>query len=194
MQKRSRGLTLVELLIGIALLLVGGSALLLGMNTSMVHADFLTQMQIVLNAAQGRLEELSATSFDTLWTDARFGQARPAVAGALPALPIGLCRGVGEDANCDGVLNAGEDLNGNNRLDEPVPGARLSVQIRSADARNPANPALLDLYVSGCWASRGRAIGEDRNCNGRLDVGEDANGNTLMDGPVALTTRIGRAE
>ena len=194
MQRQASGLTLVELLLGAALLLMGGGALLLGMNTSMVHTDYLTQMQIVLNAAQGRLEELTATPFDTLWADPRFAQARPAVAAALPALPIGLCRGVGEDVNCDGVLNAGEDLNGNNRLDEPVPGARLSVQIRSADARNPANPALLDIYVSGCWASRGRAIGEDRNCNGRLDAGEDANNNTLMDGPVALVTRIGRAE
>ncbi len=176
----------MELLIGVALLLIGGGALLLGMNTAMIHTDYLTQLQVMANAAQGRLEELAAAPFDTLWTGAEYAQARQP--------NTGLCMGLNEDRNCNNQLDAGEDLNGNNRLDEPIAGARLSVQVRSADVRNPANPALLDLYVSACWASRRRAIGEDRNCNGRLDPGEDANTNTLMDGPVVLVTRVGRPE
>lgn len=181
-----KGLTLVELLIGAALVTVGGGALLLGMNTTMGHTDYLTQLQIVVNAAQGRLEELTALPIDTLWTESFYAKAR--------SPNTGLCMGLNEDRNCDGILNGGEDLNANGALDEPLPGARLSVMIRNADIRTPTNPTLLDLYVTACWQSRGRRIGEDQNCNGALDPGEDVNGDTLVDSPVALATRVSERE
>ena len=184
---RTRGLTLVEVVIGTALLTVGGGALLLGMNMAMMHTDYLIQMQVAMNAAQGELEQLGSASFDTLANvNGEFAQAWA---------PSGQCRGMGEDKNCNGQLDTGEDRNGNALLDEPLLGGRLSLQIRNADVRNPNSPAMLDLIVSACWKSRGRQIGEDRNCNGVLNttpVKEDINNNGLLDSPVMLSTRIAR--
>jgi len=190
MRAAAKGLTLVELLIGAALLTAGGGALLLGMNTAMTHTDYLAQYQVAMNAAQGQLEQLVAAPFDSLWNGLEYQAARNDT-----AWPRGQCVGMGEDRNCNGRLDAGEDLDGDNVLDEPLPGGRLSIMIRAADPRNPANPSLLDLYVAGCWQVRGRRIGEDQNCNGRLEFAEDSNPrNQLMDSPVALNTRIGRRE
>ncbi|MDD4954470.1 MAG: prepilin-type N-terminal cleavage/methylation domain-containing protein [Candidatus Omnitrophica bacterium] len=52
------------------------------------------------------------------------------------------------------------------------------------------NPELLQITISACFRHRGRVIGEDSNLNGNLDVGEDVNGNGIIDSPVELTTRI----
>ena len=51
-------------------------AYLLGMQQGMIHTDYLSQYQIALHAAQGRLEQLAATDFDTLWTGAAFAAAQ----------------------------------------------------------------------------------------------------------------------
>jgi len=49
---------------------------------------------------------------------------------------------------------------------------------------------LLQATVSVCWRQKNRVIGEDKNLNGALDAGEDANGNKIIDSPVELTTLI----
>lgn len=185
MSRTHSGMTLVEVLIGTALLTGAGGALLLSMNMGIAHGDYLAQLQVATNAAQGQLERLTASEFDTLRTGVAFQAARTAA---------GQCMGIGEDTNCNSLLDAGEDVNGNGALDEPLPGGRFSIQIRYADTRNPLNPALLDLYVSGCWLARGRRIGEDTNCNGVLEAGEDANGNGVLDSPVMVSTRIATQE
>ena len=185
---RQRGFTLIELLVATLLLVGGGGALLVGMQYSMFHADYLSQFQIAMNAAQGKIEELSTTSFDTLWSGVEFTDARR----SYPPGPSGRCAGLGEDTNCNGVLDAGEDLNGNNLLDEPLPGARLLIQIRSADTRTPTNPSLITVHVAACWTSRGRRIGEDVNCNGVLDANEDKNNNGWADSPSMADTIIAR--
>ena len=74
-----------------------------------------------------------------------------------------------------------------------VAGGNLSVQIRSADLKTPGTPTVLDLYVSACWQTRGRRIGEDLNCNGSLDAGEDTNGNGWLDSPAMASTRVARS-
>lgn len=198
-----RGMTLVELLIGTALLVGGGGALVMGMHYGMIHSEYLTDYQVAMNAAQGRLEELASTDIDTLWTGAEWANARGA---------NGRCMGLGEDRNCNGALDAGEDLNGNAALDEPLAGARLVVQIQAAPlvdpddwceppldecappTTNPTNPTLLDLHVAACWRTRGRNYGEDVNCNGRLDAGEDTDGDTWADSPAMASTRMGVRE
>lgn len=177
-----RGMTLVELMIGTAILVGGGGALLVGMQYAMIHSDYLSDFQIAMDATQSRLEELVSTNFTTLATDTRYNAARTTA---------GQCMGLNEDRNCDGVLNGTEDLNGNGQLDEPIPGARLSVRIRNPDGTVPdANSTVLELHVAACWTSRGRGIGEDLNCDGTLDGGEDANGNGLLDSPAMATTRV----
>ena len=181
---RRRGMTLVELLVSTALLVGGGGALLVGLHYSMLHADYLGSDQVAMNAVQGKLEELAATNFDTLLTGVTFQGARTAA---------GQCMGLGEDANCSGTLNGGEDVNGNGVLDEPLSGGRLNVRIWSSIA-GAASPTLLDLHVSACWPTHGRTIGEDQNCNGQWDVGEDVNGNGLLDSPATASSRVARKD
>ena len=174
----NRGFTLMELMVGTALLVGGGGALLMGMQYAMLYTDYLTDFQRAMIAVQSRMEELSATPFDTLLAE---------------RTAAGQCMGLDEDRNCNGVLDvaAGEDANGNGVLDEPIPGARLHVRIVEFPIGTP-DPTLLTLHIAACWTSRGRVIGEDRNCNGVLDVaaGEDANGNGWLDSPAMASTRV----
>lgn len=52
-------------------------------------------------------------------------------------------------------------------------------------------PELLEVTISVCWRQRqNRIIGEDRNLDGALGPGEDANGNNMIDSPVQLVTLI----
>ena len=49
----------------------------------------------------------------------------------------------------------------------------------------------LDITVSFAWKEKdGRVIGEDADLDGQIDVGEDLNGNGLLDSPVMLSTRV----
>jgi type II secretory pathway pseudopilin PulG len=65
-------MTLVEMLIGTMLLAGGGGMLLFGMHYAMMHAGFLRQAQVAMNAAQGQLEQLAAADFDALMADAGY--------------------------------------------------------------------------------------------------------------------------
>ena len=177
-------MTLTEVLVSTALIVGGGGALLVGLHYSMLHADYLGNFQVAMNAVQGKLEELAATNFDMLWTGSTLSAARTAA---------GQCMGLGEDANCNGTLDAGEDVNGNGALDDPLPGGRLSVRIQPSIA-GAVSPTLLDIQVSACWATHGRTIGEDQNCNGLLENGEDTNGNGLLDAPAVASVRVARKD
>ncbi|MBI4340973.1 MAG: hypothetical protein HY598_01680 [Candidatus Omnitrophica bacterium] len=61
-------MSIVEMLLGATLLLVGGAALLLSLNAATLHAEYLSQQQIALNAAQGLLEEWMARPTSALRT------------------------------------------------------------------------------------------------------------------------------
>lgn len=153
-----RGMTLVEVMIGTALLVGGGGALLLGMHYTLVHSDYLSDFQVAIHAAQGELERLSNENFGTLWTGAAYMGAR----------------------------QNGQRVDINN---PELPGGVLGVQIQPFPA-GAASPTLLDLSVAACWTSRGRRLGEDQNCNGVLDAGEDLNGNGWIDSPAMVSTRL----
>ena len=87
MRVKRRGLTLIELMIGVVLLLIGVGGLLMGMPSMLFQVDYLSHAQASLNAAQGQLDQLAATSFDTLWASA---QANPnGQSAALNGLPPG---------------------------------------------------------------------------------------------------------
>jgi len=179
--RSQRGMTLVELLIGTALLVGGGGALVVGMQYSRMQSSYLADYQVTMNAVHGKLEELSSTDLTVLWTDPAYADARTVQ---------GQCMGLGEDDNCNNVLDAGEDENNNGVLDEPLAGARLHVRIQEAPV-GATNPPLLTLHVAACWQSRGRRLSEDLNCNGRLDGGEDINANGWDDSPAMADTRLG---
>lgn len=52
------------------------------------------------------------------------------------------------------------------------------------------DPELLRVTISVCWNQRNRIIGEDRNLNGALEAGEDANNNGVIDSPAQLVTLV----
>ena len=52
------------------------------------------------------------------------------------------------------------------------------------------NPDLLEVTISVCWRQRGRIIGEDSDLDGSLDLGEDLNGNGIIDSPAQLISLI----
>ena len=180
--KRSRGgMTLVELMIGTALLVGGGGALLLGMHYALMHSDYLNDFQIVMTAVQSRMEDIASQPFGTL-----IDSVGPYAAAQTAA---GQCMGLDEDLNCSGQLDAGEDADGDGVLDEPIPRARLSVRIEKFPPGS-TDPTLATVHVAACWFARGRIIGEDLNCNGVLDNGEDANANGWLDSPAMASTRV----
>lgn len=54
-----------------------------------------------------------------------------------------------------------------------------------------SNPELLKVTISVCWRQgASRIIGEDKDLDGILDAGEDANGNNMIDSPAQLVTLI----
>ena len=186
-----QGMTLVEVLIGTGLLVGGGGALLAGMCHGFMLVDFLSNRQVALHTAQGKLEELATLPFDTLASGAEFSTARTAA---------GLVVCAGEDANCNGKLDAGEvDVNRNGRADRLLTNGKLNIRIRpvpvldnaTADFSDP--DIMLDVSVAASWRERRRCIGgEDRNCNSILDPGEDVNRNGWLETPVVVSTRVVR--
>ena len=183
-RRACRGMTLIELLISALLLAIGAAALLFGNHYAVIHADYLRQAQIAMNAAQGRLDQLSSLSFNTLWENGSaggtFGQAR------TTRMRIAADR---------------YDLNGDGDNVDTVDGW-LAVQIRPVPLQNPLgtpnpNPSVLDLHVAACWISRGRVIGEGGAVGAIpqcLDtVADDAVPGVpswVVNSPVMVSTRI----
>ena len=54
-----------------------------------------------------------------------------------------------------------------------------------------SNPDLLHVSVVFCWKQpNGRVLGEDKDLDGQLDVGEDMNSNGRLDSIVQIETYI----
>ncbi|MCA9400945.1 MAG: prepilin-type N-terminal cleavage/methylation domain-containing protein [Candidatus Omnitrophica bacterium] len=52
-----------------------------------------------------------------------------------------------------------------------------------------SDPDFFEIRVTVCWRQKnGRIIGEDSNLNGQLNVGEDQNGNNMLDSIVQIST------
>ncbi len=139
----TKGFTLVELLVVVAILsfiLTGMIGLFIQTST---HGNMSTNKTIALNEAQGILEAVRNHDFDSIVTDYSFGGS-PGDTFALTN-PTGMGkiyinsadpdlltlqvvvswqdkynRIIGEDTDLDGVLDGGEDINGNTQLDSPV--------------------------------------------------------------------------
>ena len=136
------GFTLIELVIGVGILLVTILGVMSVYNHSILLGRFSEERVLALESAQGKLEEMRSHSFATLQTDYSSGGAPGNTfaptgltgMGAVqffdqgnPALGIRVIvcwqekgRFFGEDRDLDGTLDAGEDTNGNGRLDSPV--------------------------------------------------------------------------
>ena len=77
-----------------------------------------------------------------------------------------------------------DNYNGLNFTVNAMPSNRGVVYVDDTD------PELLRITISVCWNQRSRIIGEDKNLNGVLDAGEDANNNSIIDSPVQLITLV----
>ncbi len=76
------------------------------------------------------------------------------------------------------------DYNGLKFSVNNIPGSSGIVYVDDTDDE------FLLVTVSVCWPQGNRVIGEDLNLNGDLDMGEDTNGNLIIDSPVQLITQV----
>lgn len=77
-----------------------------------------------------------------------------------------------------------------------TPGNTFSLTLlngKGAITINSSNADLLQVDVVVSWQDQNnRIVGEDLDLDGVLDVGEDANGNGVLDSPVKLSTLVAR--
>lgn len=54
-----------------------------------------------------------------------------------------------------------------------------------------SQPNVLTVTATICWREKGgRIVGEDKDIDGQIDAGEDANANNMLESPVTITTVI----
>lgn len=150
-KENKSGFTLLELMIGISVLIVA----LVGLLGVFAHMISLNEnsgkLTLAVAACQAKLEEMRNSSFSTLYsnyngTNGAFNPAGFPSGEAKGAISIDESnrdllqvfvsvswmtrsnRVIGEDRNLNGVRDAGEDLNGNLRLDSPGQLATLMAQ------------------------------------------------------------------
>lgn len=134
------GFTLIEVLLAMTVLVVCLTSILLTYVHMFILSDLSRDLTLSTNAVQDKMEEIKKTDFDSLSalngttfditgfaaSDAKgLIQVIDTAYADLKRIRLVACfksrrRIIGEDANLNGVLNAGEDTNANGRLDSPV--------------------------------------------------------------------------
>jgi len=136
----NNGLTLVELLLTLTILAFCLTGILLTYVNMFMLSDLARNLTLATNSTQEKMEEIRRTNFDSLLalnattfnltgfssfdakglievTNTTYADLKRVriTASFKSRLKI-----IGEDQNLNGVLNSGEDLNGNGRLDSPL--------------------------------------------------------------------------
>ncbi|MBI4355343.1 MAG: hypothetical protein HY597_02680 [Candidatus Omnitrophica bacterium] len=133
------GLTLFELIIALAIFVVSIGSLVVAQDGCLALAEGARNTTIGLNLAREKAEEIRAVAFGNVpaydgqtFTLAAWGAPHRGVVRVVTTDPALLeiyisvswrqrgNRVVGEDTNLNGVPDAGEDANGNGRLDSPA--------------------------------------------------------------------------
>jgi hypothetical protein len=177
--RKRRGMTLSEVLIAVCILITAVSALLLAYANCFILADSVRNTNIATNFAQGVIEGLRNYSFPT---DAN-ADGKPDITNIV----------ITHD-NTDYYFVQGSSGTFLYRCSFPIadilPSGRCWIYIDyDYDNDGVGETDLLELTVSVCWKQKGRVIGEDKDLDGVLDSGEDANGNGMIDSSVELKTR-----
>ncbi len=137
-KKLAHGFTLVELLISAAILTFVLCGILITYSSCITLVKTSKNINSATNAAQAKIEEIRAYSFDDIVADYNSETyAVDDIPGSvlviyaddanteLLKVTISVCwrqgnRVIGEDIDLDGVLDAGEDANGNGIIDSAV--------------------------------------------------------------------------
>ena len=139
--KNNSGLTLLELMIAAAVLIIAISGLLATFTGLLSLNENSRNLTLAMTACQDKMEEIRNSDFDTLYTSYNGTGFEPAgfpasdaegniyIDNTDPEL-LKVCvsvswkgasdRILGEDTNLDGALGSGEDSNGDNRLSSPA--------------------------------------------------------------------------
>jgi type II secretory pathway pseudopilin PulG len=144
--KYNSGLTLLELMIAAAILVVAVSGLLATFTGFFSLNEGTRKLTLAITSAQEKMEEIRDSDLATLYTTYNdtsfdpdgFGPSEAKGAIRINNLDPDLLRAyvsiswrersnriVGEDLNLNGFLDAGEDQNGDNRLSSPAEIATL---------------------------------------------------------------------
>lgn len=143
--KRKSGFTLLELMIGAAVLVIALSGLLSIFANLISLNENARNLTLGMTACQDKLEEIRKADFSTAYTVFNNTHFNPAGFNPVEA---------------EGTVYV-----------------------------NNANPALLNICVTVSWRTRSnRVFGEDKNLNGILDAGEDADGNDRLSSPAEIIT------
>lgn len=134
----NNGMTLVEILVASAVLILAVTGILTSYLRAMELAETSRNMSRAIHAAQTRMEEIRSSEYDSIV--AGYHQAQFLINGLdgygisyvdnsttdLLEIMVSVMweqkdgRVYGEDKNLNGVIDAGEDINGNGMLDSPV--------------------------------------------------------------------------
>jgi prepilin-type N-terminal cleavage/methylation domain-containing protein len=142
---KTSGFTLIEVLLTVTILGISVCGILLTYVNMFMLSDLSRDMTLATNALQARMEEIKREDFETLSSlhgtpfdlsgfSANNAKGRVEVydvtlrtppTETLKRIRLVACfrtrgRLLGEDSNLDGAFDAGEDLNGNGRMDGPV--------------------------------------------------------------------------
>ncbi len=138
---KEKGFTLLELIIAGTVLTVALVGIIAAFSGCFTLNEGARNLTLAINSCQEKLEEIFNENYDLIFTNynaANFeiaglanadSEARVTVNNSNPDLlriTITACwrqkngRIFGEDSDLDGILDAGEDTNGNNQLDSPA--------------------------------------------------------------------------
>ena len=137
---KKSGFTLLELMIGAGVLIVALVGLIAAYSTCFTLNETARNLTIAINSAQREIERIrnlsfddvddeDGTNFEILELDDDESEGIVEVDSSDPDLlevTVTVCwrqkggRVFGEDANLNGVFDAGEDTNGNGQLDSPA--------------------------------------------------------------------------
>lgn len=169
--RKKSGFTLLELMIGAAVLIVALVGLIAAYTGCFTVNETSRSLTFAINGAQEKLEEMRNHNFDTI---------------------VGAYSPGGSEGNTFTINPANWLATENQNAVIYILNPQTNAILNTSPAANPG----LDLYkiiITVCWRQKGgRIFGEDSDLDGVIDSGEDTNENNILDSPVQLVTLLAK--